>query len=120
MTLPRGARLGPYEIGELIGRGGMGEVYRGSDTRLGRDVAIKILSPHLAGDPASLARFRREARAVAALSHSNIVAVFDVGSEDGTQYVVTELLEGETLRARLATAPLPVDETIRIGTAIAE
>ena len=120
MTLPRGARLGPYEIGELIGRGGMGEVYRGADTRLGRDVAIKILSPHLAGDPASLARFRREARAVAALSHPNIVAVFDVGAEGDTHFVVTELLEGETLRTTLAAAPLPVDETLRIATAIAD
>ncbi|MBV8544494.1 MAG: serine/threonine protein kinase [Acidobacteria bacterium] len=119
MTLPRGARLGPYEIEELIGRGGMGEVYRATDTRLGRDVAIKVLSAHLADDPASLARFRREARAVAALSHPNIVAVFDVGSEGDTQFVVTELLEGETLRARLA-APLPGDETLRIATAIAD
>ena len=119
MTLPRGARLGPYEIEELIGRGGMGEVYRASDTRLGRDVAIKVLSSHLAGDPASLARFRREARAVAALSHPNILAVFDVGAEGDTQFVVTELLEGETLRAKLA-APLPGDETLRIATSIAD
>jgi serine/threonine protein kinase len=120
MTLPRAARLGPYEIEEMIGRGGMGEVYRATDTRLGREVAIKVLSSHLADDPASLARFRREARAVAALSHTNIVAVFDVGSEGGTQYVVTELLEGETLRAKLAAAPMPVDETLRIATAIAD
>lgn len=120
MTLPRGTRLGPYEIDELIGRGGMGEVYRGSDTRLGRNVAIKVLSPHLAGDPASLVRFQREARAVAALSHANIVAVFDVGADGDTHFVVTELLEGETLRATLAAAPLPVDETLRIATAIAD
>ena len=120
MTLPRGARLGPYEIADLIGRGGMGEVYRGFDTRLGRDVAVKILSPQLAGDPASLARFRREARAVAALSHPNIVAVFDVGTEGETHYVVTELLQGQTLRTKLAAAPLPVDETLRIATAIAD
>jgi serine/threonine protein kinase len=120
MTLPRGARLGPYEIEELIGRGGMGEVYRASDTRLGRDVAIKVLSSHLADDPASLGRFRREARAVAALSHPNIVAVFDVGAEGDTQFVVTELLEGETLRAKLAEAALPTDETLRIATAIAD
>jgi protein kinase-like protein len=120
MTLQRGARLGPYEIEELIGRGGMGEVYRASDTRLGRDVAIKVLSSHLADDPASLARFRREARAVAALSHPNIVAVFDVGAEGDTQFVVTELLEGETLRTNLAAAPPPVDETLRIATAIAD
>ncbi|HEV7486578.1 MAG TPA: serine/threonine-protein kinase [Thermoanaerobaculia bacterium] len=120
MTLPQGARLGPYEIEELIGRGGMGEVYRASDTRLGRDVAIKVLSSHLADDPASLGRFRREARAVAALSHPNIVAVFDVGSEGDTQFVVTELLEGETLRAKISAAPLPPDEALRIATAIAD
>jgi serine/threonine protein kinase len=120
MTLPRGARLGPYEIEELIGRGGMGEVYRASDTRLGRDVAIKVLSSHLADDPASLARFRREARAVAALSHPNIVAVFDVGAEGDTQFVVTELLEGETLRAKISAAPLPNDETLRIAISIAD
>ena len=120
MTLPRGAHLGPYEIGEMIGRGGMGEVYRAADTRLGREVAVKVLSSHLADDPASLARFRREARAVAALSHPNIVAVFDVGSEGGTQFVVTELLEGQTLRSRLASSPLPVGETLRIAAAIAD
>lgn len=120
MSLPRGARLGPYEIGEMIGRGGMGEVYRATDTRLGREVAVKVLSPHLADDPASLARFRREARAVAALSHTNIVAVFDVGSEGGTQFVVTELLEGETLRSILVASLMPVDETLRIATAIAD
>ena len=120
MSLPLGARLGPYEIGEMIGRGGMGEVYRATDTRLGREVAVKVLSPHLADDPASLARFRREARAVAALSHTNIVAVFDVGSEGGTQFVVTELLEGETLRARLGESPMSLDETLRIATAIAD
>jgi tetratricopeptide (TPR) repeat protein len=120
MTLSPGSRLGPYEIGAMIGRGGMGEVYRASDTRLGREVAVKILSSHLAEDPASLARFRREARAVAALSHPNIVAVFDVGSDGGTQYVVTELLEGETLRGRLSASPLTLGETLRVATAIAD
>src|ERR1019366_2726234 len=120
MTLPGGTRLGPYEIGELIGRGGMGEVYRAADTRLGRDVAVKVLASQLAGDPASLARFQREARAVAALSHPNIVALFDVGSEGQTYYVVTELLEGETLRGRLSASPLPENETLRIAPAIAD
>ncbi|HXH92827.1 MAG TPA: serine/threonine-protein kinase [Thermoanaerobaculia bacterium] len=120
MTLPGGTRLGPYEIGELIGRGGMGEVYRAADTRLGRDVAIKVLATHLADDPASLARFQREARAVAALSHPNIVALFDVGSEGQTHYVVTELLEGETLRGRLSASRLPEDEILRIANAIAD
>jgi serine/threonine protein kinase len=120
MTLPGGTRLGPYEIGELIGRGGMGEVYRAADTRLGRDVAVKVLATHLADDPASLARFQREARAVAALSHPNIVALFDVGSEGQTHYVVTELLEGGTLRSRLSASPLPENEILRIANAIAD
>ena len=120
MTLPGGARLGPYEIGELIGRGGMGEVYRATDTRLGRDVAVKILASELADDPASLARFEREARAVAALSHPNIVALFDVGNVRQTHFVVTELLEGETLRVRLGASPLPEGETLRIANAIAD
>jgi len=120
MTLPLGTRLGPYEIGEMIGRGGMGEVYRATDTRLDREVAVKVLSSHLAGDPTSLTRFRREARAVAALSHPNIVAVYDVGNQVGTQFVVAELLEGETLRARLAASPMSIDETLRIATAIAD
>ena len=120
MTLPGGTRLGPYEIGELIGRGGMGEVYRAADTRLGRDVAVKVLASHLADDPASLARFQREARAVAALSHPNIVALFDVGSEGQTHYVVTELLEGETLRGRLSASPLLENEILRIANAIAD
>src|SRR4029079_12793787 len=94
MTLAAGARFGPYEIRDLIGHGGMGEVYRAYDPRLGREVAIKVLSPHLAEDAESIARFRREARAIAAISHPNIIAVFDVGDA----FVVTELLEGETLR----------------------
>jgi tetratricopeptide (TPR) repeat protein len=97
MTLDAGARFGPYEIRELIGRGGMGEVYRAHDPRLGREVAIKVLPAHLAGDRESVERFRREARAVAAISHPNIISIFDVGSD----FVVTELLEGEMLRTRL-------------------
>lgn len=101
MSLASGVRLGPYEILSPLGAGGMGEVYRARDSRLGRDVAIKVLPEHLAKDTQALARFEREARAVAALSHPNILAIFDVGTEQGVSYVVTELLEGETLRARL-------------------
>src|SRR6266853_1133205 len=101
MPLRTGTRLGPYEILAAIGAGGMGEVYRARDPRLGRDVAIKVLPEQLSQDPQALARFEREARAVAALSHPNILAIFDVGTEQGVGYVVTELLEGETLRARL-------------------
>ena len=102
MSLAIGMRLGPYEIVSLLGAGGMGEVYRARDPRLGRDVAIKILPDHLATDRDALARFEREARAIAALSHPNILAVFDVGADLGVSYVVTELLEGQTLRANHA------------------
>src|SRR5207247_5570017 len=106
MPLSPGNRLGPYEILAPLGAGGMGEVYRARDPRLGRDVAIKVLPEHLSRDPQALARFEREARAVAALSHPNILAIFDVGTEQGIGYVVTELLEGETLRTRLACGAL--------------
>ena len=121
MTLASGSQLGPYEILELIGRGGMGEVYRALDTRLTRQVAIKVLPSHLATDEESLKRFRREARAIAAMSHPNILAVFDIGSDRNTQYVVTELLDGHTLRTRLQEhQKLSIDETLRIATAIAD
>jgi tetratricopeptide (TPR) repeat protein len=120
MTLPLGTKLGPYEIGDLIGRGGMGEVYRARDERLGRDVAIKILPEHLSAHSEALARFRREGRAVAALSHPNIVALFDIGDSPDGPYVVTELLEGETLRTRLQRGALPMDEALRIAMEIAE
>ena len=96
-----GTRLGAYRVVALLGAGGMGEVYRARDDRLGRDVAIKVLPGPLADDPERLARFEREARALAALSHPNILAIFDFGKEAGISYAVTELLEGETLRQRL-------------------
>jgi len=115
MTLASGARFGPYEIRDLLGRGGMGEVYRAYDERLGREVAIKVLSAHLAEDAESVARFRREARAIAAISHPNIIAVFDVGSD----FVVTELLEGEMLRTRLDRGPLEREEMLRICDGVA-
>src|SRR6266545_381579 len=101
MSLAAGRHLGPYEIVAPLGAGGMGEVYRGRDARLGRDVAIKVLPEHLSQDPQALARFEREAKAVAALSHPNILAIFDIGTEQGVSYSVTELLEGERLRSRL-------------------
>jgi len=94
-ALSTGERLGPYEILGRVGAGGMGEVYRALDPRLGREVAIKVLPEHLARDPQAVARFEREARAVAALSHPNILAIFDVGSDQGKTYSVTELLEGD-------------------------
>jgi eukaryotic-like serine/threonine-protein kinase len=93
MGLTAGTRLGPYEIVAGIGAGGMGEVYRARDTRLGRDVAVKILSEGFTGDPDRRARFEREAKAVAALSHPNILAIFDVGTQDTQMYAVTELLD---------------------------
>lgn len=105
--LTAGTRLGPYEIQSALGSGGMGEVYRAHDTRLGRDVAIKILPRHLAADPTAEARFERESRAVAALSHPNILAIHDVGTDSGMAYVVTELLAGASLRQRLTGALTP-------------
>ncbi len=112
MALNSGTRLGAYEIVAPIGAGGMGQVYRARDTRLNRDVAIKVLPDHLARDPAALARFEREAQAVAALSHPNILAIHDFGFEHGTAYAVTELLEGETLRARIANGALPTRKAL--------
>ena len=101
MTLEPGRRLGPYEVLGILGAGGMGEVYRASDTRLGRDVALKVLPAEVAGDPDRRRRFEREARAVAALNHPAVLALYDVGEAEGVVFMITELLEGETLRARL-------------------
>jgi serine/threonine protein kinase/Flp pilus assembly protein TadD len=120
MPLAASTRLGPYEIICPLGSGGMGEVYRARDTRLERDVAIKVLPERLAQDASSLARFQREARAIAALSHPNIVAVYDVGSERDTSFVVMELLEGETLGRRLKRAALDWRGALAIGTAVAD
>ncbi len=119
MSLAPGTRLGPYEIVGAIGAGGMGEVYRARDARLGRDVAIKILPEGFATDPDRLARFEREGRAVAALSHPNILAIYDFGREGVTAYAVMELLEGQTLRDRLAQGALPPREVIACATQIA-
>ncbi len=101
MSLSAGTRLGPYEILAPLGAGGMGEVYRARDSKLDREVAVKVLPAHLTSNPDALARFEREAKAVAALSHPNILAIFDFGTHDGVSYAVTELLEGETLRGKL-------------------
>src|SRR5476651_741092 len=97
-----GERLGPYEILAPLGAGGMGEVWKAKDARLDRMVAVKVLPEHLAGNPEVLARFEREAKAVAALNHPSILAIFDIGRHGNTAYLVMELLEGETLRQRLA------------------
>ncbi len=121
MTLPAGTKLGPYEILAPIGAGGMGEVYRARDGRLGRDVAVKVLPEAVAGDPESLARFERETRAVASLSHPNILAIHDVGREGGVSFAVLELLEGETLRRRLAASgPLTWRAALEIAAPVAE
>jgi serine/threonine protein kinase len=119
-ALLAGACLGPYEILGLVGAGGMGEVYRAHDTRLGRDVAIKVLPEAAAHDQDALSRFGREARAVAALNHPHIATLFDIGEHDGTHYLVMELLEGETLAARVARGMLEEKDARRIGAEIAE
>jgi len=115
-----GARLGPYEIVAAIGAGGMGEVYRARDTRLGRDVAIKVLPGEFASDPERLRRFEREAKATASLSHPNILDVHDVGTFEGVPYLVEELLEGESLKERLERGGLPVPEAVRIACEVAK
>ncbi len=120
MTLAANTRLGPYEILSPLGSGGMGEVYRARDVRLERDVAVKVLPERLIDDPSALARFQREARSVAALSHPNIVAVFDTGVERGLPYVVMELLEGETLGRRLKRAALDWRGALPLATAVAD
>src|SRR5271169_3286023 len=120
MALTSGTKLGPYEIQSSLGAGGMGEVYRARDTRLGRDVAIKVLSSHLSSDPDLKARFEREAKAISALSHPHICHLYDIGSQDGTDYLVMELLEGETLADRLKKGPLPLKQALQYGIEIAE
>ncbi len=120
MALTIGTHLGPYEILALLGAGGMGEVYRAHDTRLGRNVAIKVLSPRLATTAESRARFEREARTISQLSHPHICALYDIGRENDTEYLVMEFLEGETLADRLWNGPLPLTEALTVGAQIAE
>jgi len=120
MHLQVGRRLGPYEVVGSLGAGGMGEVYRARDTRLGREVALKVLLGRLADDPSARSRFEREARAVAALSHPNILAIHDFGIEGGICYSVTELLSGETLRARLDRESLSWRKAVDLATAVAD
>jgi hypothetical protein len=120
VTVGRGTRLGAYEVIEPLGAGGMGEVYRARDSRLERDVALKVLPTHLSQDPAALARFEREARAVAALSHPGILAIFEFGSANGVAYAVTELLQGQTLRERVAEGALAPRKAIEYAIQMAE
>src|SRR5271167_364745 len=119
MNLTSGAKLGPYEIVSLLGAGGMGEVYRARDSRLKREVAIKVLPQTISLDADRLRRFEQEALATAALNHPNILAVFDIGTSDGSPYVVSELLEGETLRERLRGGSIPVRKTLDCALQIA-
>ncbi len=120
MSLAPGSRLGPYEILSPIGAGGMGEVYSARDTRLERTVAIKVLPSHLSSSPENRQRFEREAKTISQLSHPHICALYDVGREGETEYLVMELLEGETLSERLAKSPLALEQTLRYGIEIAD
>ena len=120
MALAQGDVLGPYEIIEAVGAGGMGEVFRARDTRLERIVALKVLPDHLAGNPELRQRLDREARAVSSLSHPNVCALYDIGHEDGIDYLVMEFLEGETLAERLMRGPIATEELLRIGIEISD
>src|SRR6266404_3831567 len=120
MPLSPGVRLGPYEILDAIGAGGMGEVYRAKDTRLDRTVAIKILPAHLSSDPLSKQRFEREAKTISSLNHPHICVLYDVGSQDGVDYLVMECVEGDTLAKRLEKGPLALDQVLKFGAQIAD
>ena len=122
MSLPPGSRLGPYEIQSAIGAGGMGEVYRATDTRLERTVAIKVLVPDLAADPEFRSRFEREARAISSLTHPHICVLHDIGRDGGVDYLVLEHLDGQTLAGRLQAegGRLKLGDVLRIGTEIAD
>src|SRR5258707_10448631 len=120
MPLSPGVRLGPYEILDAIGAGGMGEVYRAKDTQLDRTVAIKILPAHLSSDPLRKQRFEREAKTISSLNHPNICVLHDVGQQDGIDYLVMECVEGETLAKRLEKGPLPLEQVLKYGMQIAD
>jgi len=120
MPLAIGAHLGPYDILSPLGAGGMGEVYRAKDTKLGRDVALKILPASFTNDPERVARFRREAQVLASLNHSHIAQIHGLEESNGTQYLVLELVDGESLGKRIAREPIPVDEAVAIAKQIAE
>ena len=120
MPLTAGTRLGPFQIEQRLGAGGMGEVYRARDTRLDRTVAVKVLAPELATDPAFCARFEREAKAISALTHPHICRLYDIGRADKTEYLVLELLDGETLATRLERGPLPLRQLLGFGIEVAD
>src|SRR6201987_3913959 len=120
MALTSGTKLGPYEIQAPLGAGGMGEVYRAKDTRLERTVAIKILPVHLSADPVRKQRFEREAKTITSLNHPHICVLYDVGHQDGTDYLGMEGIEGETLAKRLEKGPLPLEQVLKYGAQIAD
>jgi serine/threonine protein kinase len=120
MSLPAGAQLGPYEILAPLGAGGMGEVYKARDTRLDRTVAVKVLPPHIAAREDLRARFEREARAVSSLNHPHICVLYDIGQQDGVDFMVMEHLEGETLFDRLQKGPLPLEQALKYAMQIAD
>ena len=120
MRLTPGSRLGPYEVLSILGTGGMAEVYRARDTRLGRDIALKVVNEALAGDPELVRRFEQEARLAGSLNHPNLVAVYDVGIHEGAPYFITELLQGESLRHRLSRGRIPVDSALDWGAQLAQ
>src|SRR5262245_53730839 len=120
MSVTTGARIGAYEVLAPIGRGGMGEVYRARDTRLKRDVALKILPESFATDPDRLARFQREAEVLASLSHANIAGIYGIEESNGARALVIELVEGEDLSERIARGPIPIDEALPIAKQVAE
>src|SRR2546421_384408 len=120
MALTSGTKLGPYEILAPLGAGGMGEVYRARDTRLDRTIAIKVLASHLSSSPELKQRFEREAKSISALNHPHICSLYDVGSQDGIDYLVMEFLEGETLAERLRQGVLPLKETLKVGMEVSE
>jgi eukaryotic-like serine/threonine-protein kinase len=120
MTLTSGTKLGPYEIQSPLGAGGMGEVYSARDTRLDRTVAVKILPPHLSDNPEARQRFEREARTISSLNHPHICTLHDVGSQDGTSYLVMEYVQGESLEARLQKGPLPLKQALECGVQVCE
>src|SRR5262245_33578103 len=120
MPLGPGVRLGPYEIQSALGAGGMGEVYKAKDTRLDRIVAVKVLPSHVSDDPALRERFEREARTIAALNHAHICTLHDVGHQDGTDFLVMEYLDGETLAQRLTKGALPLDQALTTAIEVAD
>ncbi len=120
MTVQAGTKLGPYEIISALGAGGMGEVYRARDTRLERTVAIKVLPEQFSSDPELKQRFEREARTISSLNHPHICTLYDVGHQDGIDYLVMEYIEGESLAQRLAKGSLPLEQALKTGIQIAD